>query len=100
MFDELQRLRDVRELFDLLSHYAELGAADRQVWQDRLAEMAGVEPRTLIKLHGELLAYGWLEQNTGSTPVLRSGAAAGCYRITTTGIRALKQARVPEEQMA
>lgn len=98
MFDELQRLRDVRELFDLLSHYAELGAADRQVWQDRLAEMAGVEPRALSKLHGELLAYGWLEQNTGATPLLRPGTAANCYRITPSGIRALKQARTLEEQ--
>lgn len=100
MFDELQRLREAKELFDLLSHYAELGAADRQVWQDRRADLDGVEPRTLIKLHGELLAYGWLEQNTGSTPVLRPGIAANCYRITPSGIRALKQARIPEEQMA
>ncbi len=93
MFDELERLRDVKELFDLLTHYQDLAAADRQVWQDRLAEMEGVEPRHLVKLHGELLAYGWLEQNTGLTPSLRPGAAAGCYRITTAGIRALKQAR-------
>ena len=98
MFDELQRLRDVKELFDLLAHYHELAAADRQVWQDRLAEMDGVEPRQLVKLHGELLAYGWLEQNTGLTPALRPGMVAGCYRITTAGIRALKQARAQEVQ--
>jgi hypothetical protein len=90
MFDELERLRDGKELFDLLTHYVELGTADRQVWQDRLVEMAGVEPRTLVKLHGELLAYGWLEQNTGVTP---SG-----YRVTTAGIRALKQVRAQEVQ--
>jgi hypothetical protein len=90
MFDELQRLRDVKELFDLLVHYHAVGAADRQVWQDRRAEMDGVEPRQLVKLHGELLAYGWLEQNTG--------AAVGCYRITTAGVRALKQVRTHEAQ--
>ncbi len=100
MFDELERLRDVKELSDLLGHYAERGAADRQAWQDRLAEMNGVEPRQLVKLHGELLAYGWLEQNTGLTPVLRPGAAAGCYRITNAGLRALKQARSQEVQPA
>jgi len=98
MFDELQRLRDMKELFVLLAHYQQAGAADRQAWQDRLAEMEGVEPRQLVKLHGELLAYGWLEQNTGVTPVLRGGAAANCYRITTAGIRALKQVRTQEMQ--
>lgn len=93
MFDELERLRDAKELSDLLRHYQQLGAADREAWQDRLAELEGVEPRQLVKLHGELLAYGWLEQNTGLTPVLRPGAAAHCYRITSGGIRALKQVR-------
>jgi hypothetical protein len=98
MFDELERLRDVRELFTLLTHYQQLGEADRQVWQDRLLEMEGIPPRELVKLHGELLAYGWLEQNTGLTPVLRPGVAASCYRITTAGIRALKQVRAQEVQ--
>jgi len=98
MFDELERLRDVKELFDLLTHYQQLGSADRQVWQDRLADLAGVEPRMLVKLHGELLAYGWLEQNTGMTTAPRPGAAASCYRITTAGIRALKQVRGQEVQ--
>ncbi len=90
MFDELQRLRDVKELSALLRHYQQAGAADRQAWQDRLADMEGVEPRQLVKLHGELLAYGWLEQNTG--------AAGSCYRITSAGIRALKQIRTQEMQ--
>jgi hypothetical protein len=98
MFDELERLRDVKELSALLRHYQQGNEADRQAWQDRLADMDGVEPRQLVKLHGELLAYGWLEQNTGLTPVLRAGAAANCYRITAAGIRALKQVRTPGER--
>ncbi len=98
MFDELDRLRDVKELFALLLHYQQAGAEDRQAWQDRLTELEGVEPRQLVKLHGELLAYGWLEQNTGLTPVLRVGTAAQCYRITPAGLRALKQARTAEMQ--
>jgi hypothetical protein len=100
MFDELERLRDAKELYALLRHYQQAGEADRQAWQDRLAEMEGVEPGLLVKLHGELLAYGWLEQNTGLTPVLRAGAAANCYRITTAGLRALKQVRIQEMQTA
>jgi hypothetical protein len=93
MFDEMERLRDEKVLFALLSHYAALGVADRQVWQDRLLEMGGVDARQLIRFHGELLAYGWLEQNTGLTPVLRRNEAPACYRITTAGVRALKQLR-------
>jgi len=96
MFDELDRLRDVQGLFDLLTHYAELGRADRQVWQDRVVRREGLEPRELVTLHGELLAYGWIEQNTGATPILQPGAAPACYRITTVGMRALKQLEVEE----
>jgi|YelNatPaOPRAMG01_1025707.scaffolds.fasta_scaffold392090_1 hypothetical protein len=100
MFDELERLRDVKELFALLQHYQQAGEADRQAWQDRLIAMEGVEARQLVKLHGELLAYGWLEQNTGATPALRAGTAAHCYRITPAGIRALKQVRTQQMQVA
>lgn len=100
MFDELQRLRETKELFVLLSHYAELAAADRQAWQDRLEKQEGATSRELVRLHGELLAYGWLEQNTGATPVLRSGAAPACYRITSAGRKALEQAAVEEMQIA
>lgn len=98
MFDELERLRGVKELLALLRHYRQAGEADRQAWQDRLIEMEGVEPRQLVRLHGELLAYGWLEQNTGLTTVLRGGAATNCYRITPAGLRALKQVHAQEMQ--
>jgi len=100
MIDEMARLRATQGLCELLRHYATLAAPDRQVWQDRLADLTGVSPRELVQFHGELMAYGWLEQNTGLTPVLRPGAAANCYRITTAGIRALKQVRAREVQPA
>ena len=98
MFDEMDRLRDVTALSALLAHYAELATPDRQVWQDRVQERTGGEARELIKLHGELIAYGWLEQNTGATPVLKPGSAPACYRITPAGLRALKQLRTEETQ--
>jgi hypothetical protein len=91
MIDEMDRLRGVKGLCDLLRHYADLGREDRQVWQDRLLTLEGVEPRELVKLHGELIAHGWIEQNTGATPVLRTGTAPACYRVTPSGLRALKQ---------
>jgi hypothetical protein len=91
MFDEMDRLRGVQGLLNLLNHYAELGRTDRQIWQDRLSRLDGVEPRELVKFHGELIAFGWIEQNTGATPILRHGAAPACYRVTLAGIRALQQ---------
>jgi hypothetical protein len=90
MIDEMARLRATEGLCELLRHYATLAAPDRQVWQDRLAELTGVSPRELVQFHGELMAYGWLEQNTGQTPVLRVGSAPACYRVTPAGLRALK----------
>ena len=91
--DGWPRLQQSEALARLLSHYADLGAADREAWQDRRMDLEGVEPRELVRLHGQLLARGWLEQNTGATPALRSGAVAACYRVTAAGLRALRQAR-------
>lgn len=82
MFNELVRLRDVPELQQLLSHYAEAGVAAPGVWQGRVMDQKGVEPRVLARLHGELLAHDWIEQDTGHH---------GRYRVTEAGIRALKQ---------
>ncbi len=96
MFNELERLRDTPTMFELLSHYATLAAPDRQVWQDRRMRQEGCEGRDMTKIHGELIAYGWVEQNTGLTPKLCKGEAPACYRITTAGLRALKQVRAGE----
>jgi len=96
MFNELERLRDSAGLFALLTHYAELAAPDRQAWQDRRMRQDGHVPPELTRLHGELLAYGWLEQNSGNVPVLRNGEAPACYRVTTAGLRALKQVKAGE----
>jgi hypothetical protein len=93
MFDEMERLRTAKELHDLLEYYQPRAGGDRHAWQDRLQEMAGVTARELARLHGELIAYGWLEQNTGVIPLPKVGAAPGSYRITTAGIRALREAR-------
>lgn len=90
MFDEMQRLTESSALCALLNHYADLSKDDREVWQHRVMEMEEIQSRELVKLHGELLAYGWLEQNTGNTPTLAIDQVQGCYRITRDGIKALK----------
>jgi hypothetical protein len=90
--DGWPRLRESKALARLLTHYADLGAADREAWQDRRMDLEGAEPRELVRLHGQLLARGWLEQNAGVAPVLRPGAVAACYRVTAAGLRALRRA--------
>jgi len=90
MFDELEELRDSDALVLLLEHYAQAGAHDCEAWQDRVMQMQGVDARELVKLHGLLIAHGWVEQNTGMTPVLKAGVAACAYRITGTGHRAVR----------
>jgi hypothetical protein len=96
MFNELVRLRDTPSLFELLSLYAGLAAPDRQAWQDRRMQQDGCDGREMTRLHGELIAHGWVEQNTGLTPMLRKGEAPACYRVTTAGLRALKQVKAGE----
>ncbi len=71
MFDELERLYIGKHLFRLLAHYAQAGAADREAWQDRLMALDEVTGKELSRLHGELIAQGWIEQNTGVTVVLK-----------------------------
>jgi hypothetical protein len=80
MFDESQRLQENPHLMALLSHYAQQATADRATWRNRLMQMDGVEPRQLSTLHGELIAFDWLEQNIGET-------LSACYRITLNGLR-------------
>jgi hypothetical protein len=96
MFDELDRLRESEGLFRVLGHYARAGAADREAWQDRLMPGEDLPARELVKLHGELIAFGWVEQNTGVTPALKPGVVACCYRVTAAGLRAFKQARAAD----
>jgi hypothetical protein len=93
MFDELDRLRTDDNLQALLSHYATLGEPNRETWQDRLMECGNISRESLVRLHGELLAHGWIEQNVGILPLLRAGALPLCYRVTAAGLRALIRAR-------
>jgi hypothetical protein len=96
MFDDLDRLRSNAHLRGLLDHYAGLGRDERETWRDRLMQLDGIETAQLVRLHGELLAFGWIDQNTGHTPLFKPGVVAACYRITSAGLRALKQASVEE----
>jgi hypothetical protein len=95
MFDEMERLGENPLLFALLANYARVGAADRDAWQDRLMAMEGVRPEDLVKLHGELIAYDWVEQNSGAALAPRAGVVPQCYRVTPAGLRAFRQGNTP-----
>jgi hypothetical protein len=87
MFEEDLRLREDASLHFLLEHYC--ASEDPDAWQDRVMRIEGVERSTLTALHGELIAYSWIEQNTGVLPRTEAGACPGSYRATPAGRKAL-----------
>lgn len=93
MLEELQRLRESIVLQQLLEHYASLGTADRAVWQQRRMELQGVGAPEITALHGELLAFSWIEMNFGFLTGNEAGGLSACYRITLDGLRAWKRAQ-------
>jgi hypothetical protein len=96
MFDDLERLRTSEPLRQLLAHYGQLAEPNRDVWQDRLMAMDGIEARELSKLHGLLIAMDWVELKSGHITVLIPGAVPGCYRVTGAGLRALRHLQVAD----
>ena len=50
-------------------------------------QMEGVEAKELSALHGSLMAFDWIEQNTGQALMLANGTLSACYRITLNGLR-------------
>jgi hypothetical protein len=99
MLDLLERLRAKPPLQTLLAHYASLAASsDRQVWQDRLMTVDRVDASDLSRLHGELIAFDWIEQNTGHFGAYRAGAVTGCYRVTNAGLRALARLKATQDE--
>jgi hypothetical protein len=96
MDDALERLRETPGLLPLLAHYGRLGTTDREAWQDRLMELEGVPTRDLVRLHGELLAFGLVQLPTGSTASCKPAVVASCYRITVAGQRALRRAEAAQ----
>lgn len=87
MLDDSLRLQENPHLLALLSHYAQQGAEDRATWRDRLMKMEGIEPKQLSGLHGEVIAFDWIEQNTGQAFSTKEGTLSACYRITLNGLR-------------
>jgi hypothetical protein len=87
MLDEIAHLRTNPPLLQLLTHYARGAEPNRDAWHNRLMSIDGVERSEITQLHGELLAYDWIELNGGQSDHLLPGA---CYRITMDGLRAYR----------
>jgi hypothetical protein len=91
MLDDIERLRENPRLIELLAHYAALGTPDRSIWQKRVSEMEGIDSKELSRLHGELIAFDWIEQNPSRASASPGIALSGIYRITSHGVRDLCQ---------
>ncbi len=91
MLDFSVQLKENTHLLALLSHYAQKGSEDRTVWQDRLMKMEGIDSQQLTTLHGELIAFDWIEQNTGQAKMSQDGTLTACYRITLEGLREFRR---------
>jgi hypothetical protein len=89
MLDNQERLRNDPQLMQLFSHYAKLGETNPEAWHTRLTqldcELDCDELVDLVKLHGdgELIAFNWIEPNTGETPCN--------YRLTRAGQKAIRE---------
>jgi len=53
-------------------------------------ELEGTDDKHLTTLHGELIAFDWIEQNTGHA-IYKDGRLSACYRITQQGFRAFRR---------
>jgi hypothetical protein len=84
MFDEWTSARLRKEHFVLLTLYGAHGKAEREKWLDRVMAMEGLTAKEITRTHGDLLAFGWLEQNIGETRKIE-------YRLTSSGWKAVAQ---------
>jgi hypothetical protein len=100
LLDDLQRLRESGGLLRLLSHYTGQIGLNPDAWFDRLMQLDGADPVELTRWHGELIACGWLEQNTGHAPPgCQRGVVLACYRMRAAGRRALREAQSSDPEM-
>jgi hypothetical protein len=86
MLDNLERLRNNPQLLQLFSHYEMLGKTNPEAWCPRLMQMESDGKVDLVKLHGELIAFDFIEQNTGQMPC--------SYRLTRAGLKAIREIQV------
>jgi len=91
MTDGLELLRDHVPLRRLLAWYRDQKQARPDApWQDRLMHAAGVSAEQISKLHGLLLAHGWIETRVDPAIFTEPGRLRECYRATREGTAVLR----------
>lgn len=103
MIHTFEVIRNDPKLHALLLGYA---ARKRETpdaeWHDRIMELAGCDEAALGKLHGLLLASGWIETRVHGEAFRKAGVLESCYRITPDGSAALRlagpAAELPDEE--
>lgn len=84
-------LRTEPGLLELLLRYGARHKESPQTeWHDRVMELDGADGPRLAKLHGLLLAAGWIETRVHGESFRTPGRLEACYRITPEGLTALR----------
>ena len=86
-----EALRNDPRLHALLAAYATLKKQKPDAeWHDRIMELTGCSIEQINKLHGLLLAGGWIETRVHGDSFKTAGRLESCYRITPDGNAALR----------
>lgn len=94
MYVDVDALRSDARLRELLAAYVDRRRADPGAeWHDRVMELDGCTAEQLTKLHGRLLANGWIETRVHGEAFREAGRLEACYRATHDGVSALRQAQ-------
>lgn len=64
-------------------------------WHDRVMELGTLTTTELSKLHGLLLANGWVDTRVTADAFATAGKLADCYKVTRDGLTALRRADLP-----
>lgn len=103
MKSSVESLRADPKLHALLAAYAELKRKSPDAeWGDRVMSLPGCDPTDLHRLHGLLLASGWIETRVHGDSFQTAGRLASCYRLTSDGAAVLRfagpGAAIPDEE--
>jgi hypothetical protein len=85
----------LRELLEQYQRVREQ-SPDRE-WHDRVMEMEGAGRSELSKLHGLLLANGWIDARVHADAFQSPSGVLDCYRVTPEGTRLLKTCKLYNE---
>lgn len=78
-------------LRELLDTYAR--SQDREpdtTWHDRVMELPGLSSDELSRLHGTLIARGWVDVRVGPDILDGAGRLQSCYRLLPAGREAIR----------